>query len=76
MEYELQLLTKRITMEKRVIGIILTILGVVGLIVAAMNFMNGGGTRDIKEIVIYGVLGAIFFFAGISLIRTTRDKAT
>ena len=64
-------------MEKRVMGIILSLLGVVGLILAAVNFINGGGgTRNIKEIVIYGILGAIFFFAGISLIRTTRDKAT
>lgn len=63
-------------MEKRVMGIILSVLGIVGLILAAMNFLNGGGTRDIKEIIIYGILGAIFFFAGISLIRTTKDKAT
>lgn len=57
-------------------GMILSVLGIVGLILAGYNFMNGSGTRNIKEIVIYGVLGAIFFFAGISLIRTTRDKAT
>jgi hypothetical protein len=62
-------------MEKRVIGIVLTFLGIAGLIIGAINFMNGGaGTRNIKEIVIYFTLGAIFFFAGISLIRTTRDK--
>ena len=64
-------------MEKRVLGIILSLLGVVGLIMAAVNFMNGGGgTRNVKEIVIYGILGAIFFFAGIGLVRSTRDKAT
>ncbi|MGZ8503426.1 MAG: hypothetical protein ACXWV2_07370 [Chitinophagaceae bacterium] len=57
-------------------GIILSILGIVGLILAGFNFMNGSGSRNIKEIVIYGVLGAIFFFAGIGLIRTTRDRAT
>ena len=64
-------------MEKRVLGIILSLLGIVGLIMAAVNFMNGGsGTRNIKEIFIYGVLGAIFFFAGIGLVRNTKDKAT
>jgi uncharacterized membrane protein len=63
-------------MEKRVMGIILSILGIAGLILAGFNFMNGSGTRNFKEIIIYGVLGAIFFFAGISLIRTTRDRAT
>ncbi|UYQ91374.1 hypothetical protein MKQ68_14870 [Chitinophaga horti] len=62
-------------MEKRVIGIILTFLGIVGLIMAGVNFMNGGeGMRNIKSIIIYGVLGAIFFFAGIGLIRNTRDR--
>lgn len=64
-------------MEKRVLGIILSLLGIIGLILAAVNFMNGGsGTRNVKEIVIYGLLGAIFFFAGIGLVRNTKDKAT
>ncbi|MEJ7737918.1 MAG: hypothetical protein WKF97_10865 [Chitinophagaceae bacterium] len=63
-------------MEKRVLGIILSLLGIVGLIMAAVNFMNGGGGKNIKEIIIYGVLGAIFFFAGIGLVRSTKDKAT
>ena len=64
-------------MEKRVLGIILSLLGVIGLIMAAVNFMNGGsGNKNIKEILIYGVLGAIFFFAGIGLVRNTKDKAT
>jgi uncharacterized membrane protein len=64
-------------MEKRLLGIILSVLGIVGLILAGINFMNSGqGTRSIKAILLYGVLGAIFFFAGISLVRGTRDKAT
>ena len=64
-------------MEKRVIGIILTLLGVVGLIMAAVNFMNGGThERDIKQILIYSILGAIFFFAGIGLVRSTKDRPT
>ena len=61
-------------MEKRIFGIILTLLGIIGLIMAAMQFVNtGGGTRDIKQIVVYGILGAVFFFGGIGLIRNTRD---
>ena len=64
-------------MEKRILGIILSIAGIAGLILAAVKFMNGGqGTRSIKEIFIYGILGAVFFFAGIGLIRNTKDKAT
>jgi len=56
---------------------ILTLLGVVGLILAGYNFMNGGASgHNIKQITLYGILGAVFFFAGIGLIRSTRDKAT
>lgn len=64
-------------MEKRVLGIILSLLGLVGLILAAVNFLNGGsGNRNIKEILIYSILGAVFFFAGIGLVRNTNDKAS
>jgi hypothetical protein len=63
-------------MEKRVFGIILTVLGIIGLIMAAMNFMNGGSnTHNVKEIFTYSILGVVFFFSGITLIRSTRDKA-
>ena len=64
-------------MEKRVLGIILSLLGIVGLIYAGVTFMNGeGSTRNIKSIIFTGVLGAIFFFADIGLIKNTKDKAT
>jgi len=64
-------------MEKRILGIILSVLGIIGLILAGIGFMKSGqGTRSIKEILLYSVLGAIFFFAGISLVRNTNDKAT
>ena len=64
-------------MEKRILGIILSLLGVVGLIVAGVNFLDGtGSSRGVREIIIYGLLGAIFFFAGISLVRATKDKPT
>lgn len=73
----MQSILKTFYMEKRILGILLTVLGIVGLIAAAYFFMNGGtGTRSIKSIVIYGLLGVIFFMSGISLIRNTQDKAT
>jgi uncharacterized membrane protein len=62
-------------MEKRILGIILSLAGVAGLIISAVNFMNSsGGTRSVKSIIIFGILGALFFFAGIGLIRNTKDK--
>ena len=64
-------------MEKRILGIILSLLGIVGLIYGGVIFMNGGnGERNMKGIIFFCVLGAIFFFAGIALIRNTKDKAT
>jgi len=64
-----------INMEKRFLGIILAVLGVAGLIFAVANFINGGsGAHHVREIIGYGMLGLIFFAAGVSLVRTTRDR--
>lgn len=61
---------------KRTFGIILTVLGIAGLIYAATVFMDATGTeRQIKVLAVYGILGAIFFFTGIGLIKNTRDDA-
>jgi uncharacterized membrane protein len=60
---------------KRIFGAILTVIGIVGLIYTAILFVNtSGGERDIRALVIYGILGLIFFIAGIGLIRTTKDE--
>jgi hypothetical protein len=64
-------------MEKRVFGILLSLLGIAGLVIAGYFFMKvNGGTKNIKEIVLFGLLGAIFFYSGVSLVRNTKDKAT
>jgi len=64
-------------MEKRVLGIVLSLLGAAGLILAGVKFLNGGGGRyNTREIIIYGLLGAVFFFAGVSLVKHTKDKPT
>ena len=61
---------------KRIFGALLTLLGIGSLIYAAVLFVNNSsGTRDIKSLVIFGILGLIFFIAGISLIRTTKDES-
>jgi len=60
---------------KRIFGALLTILGIGGLIYAAFVFVNvSGGTRDIRTLIIFGIIGLIFFIAGIGLIRTTKDE--
>ena len=61
---------------KRIFGAILTTLGIGSLIYTAVVFSNtGGGNQDIKNLIIFGVLGLVFFTSGISLVRTTKDEA-
>ena len=61
---------------KRMFGAVLTILGVAGLIYAAVLFVySGGGSTDTKALIIFGVVGLIFFFAGLGLIHTTKDES-
>ena len=61
---------------KRLFGIILTVLGIAGLIYAATVFMGAKGSNgQVKSLIVYAILGAIFFFTGIGLIRTTSDDA-
>jgi hypothetical protein len=61
---------------KRIFGALLTVLGTGGLIYTAILFVNTtGGAHHTKALVIYGILGLVFFIAGIGLIRTTRDES-
>ncbi len=58
---------------KRTFGTILTILGIIGLIYTAVSFVQHSG--DTRTVITFGVLGVIFFFTGISLVRTTKDES-
>jgi uncharacterized membrane protein len=58
---------------KRTFGAVLTVLGILGLIYAAVGFVQN--SQSAKELIVYGILGVIFFFSGISLVRETRDIA-
>ena len=61
---------------KRIFGALLTILGIGGLLYAAIFFMKTtGNNHDVKSVIIYGILGLVFFISGISLVRTTKDES-
>lgn len=61
---------------KRIFGAILTVLGIAGLIYCAVVFGQSElNNQSIKSLLIFGIIGLLFFFAGISLIRTTKDEA-
>jgi membrane-bound ClpP family serine protease len=63
---------------KQTFGAILTILGIIGLIYGAYLFLAGGGSLagmpvDRFSALVPFVVGLIFFFSGISLIKRTPD---
>lgn len=61
---------------KRIFGAFLTILGTGGLIYAAIVFaMGGAGAQNTRVLITFGILGLIFFGAGIGLIKNTKDQA-
>lgn len=61
---------------KRIFGAILTVLGIIGLIYAAVLFANTtGGSHAVKVAIIYCVFGFVFFISGISLVRATKDES-
>ncbi len=61
---------------KRIFGGLLTILGIIGLIYAAVIFANNSNSdSSVKQLIVFGVIGIIFFLSGIGLIRTTKDES-
>ncbi|SFC82192.1 hypothetical protein SAMN05421747_13116 [Parapedobacter composti] len=57
---------------KRIFGTILTVLGIGGLIYTGALVLQQRG--ELRELIVIGVIGLIFFMSGISLVRNTRDK--
>jgi uncharacterized membrane protein len=70
----IQSLTKSITIMnlKRTFGAILTVLGIIGLIYTGVEIINRSG--QITTLVVIGIIAVLFFFTGISLVRTTKDE--
>jgi uncharacterized membrane protein len=57
---------------KRTFGAILTVLGIIGLIYTGVEIINRSG--QITTLVVIGIIAVLFFFTGISLVRTTKDE--
>jgi len=61
---------------KRIFGAILTVLGIITLIYTAYLAVNSSeSNQTLKTTIIYGVLGFVFFIAGIGLVQTTKDES-
>ncbi|MGI4726984.1 MAG: hypothetical protein ACRYFL_06830 [Janthinobacterium lividum] len=56
---------------KRTFGGILTVLGILGIIYGGYAFIQHTG--DTRSVWVAVIVGIIFFFSGISLVRTTKD---
>jgi uncharacterized membrane protein len=57
---------------KRTFGAILTTLGVAGLIYTGVCIIRHNAHTS--TLVVVGIIGLLFFFSGISLIKTTADN--
>ncbi len=65
---------------KRTFGAILTVLGIIGIIMGAYGFMNSGASvagisMNMVTALVPFIVGLIFFFAGINLVKHTGDRA-
>jgi hypothetical protein len=58
---------------KRVFGAVLTLLGIIGLIYTGVGIINHNS--QYTTMIVVGIIAIIFFFTGISLVRTTQDDA-
>ncbi|MBC5773267.1 hypothetical protein H8S95_04255 [Pontibacter sp. KCTC 32443] len=61
---------------KRTFGALLTILGIIGIIWGAYAFLMGGDGVAVGKFTaaVPFIIGLIFFFSGISLVKTTKDQ--
>ena len=58
---------------KRTFGAILTVLGIIGLIYTGASIIER--SAQASTLLVVGVIGLLFFFSGIALIKTTADDA-
>lgn len=58
---------------KRTFGTVLTILGIIGLIWSGIGFVQK--SMQTRELIIIGIIGVIFFFSGIGLVKNTKDES-
>jgi uncharacterized membrane protein len=58
---------------KRTFGAILTVLGIIGMIYTGVQIVQHSGQTT--TLIVVGLIGMIFFFTGIGLVKNTADTA-
>jgi len=67
-----------ITLEKRIFGFMMTVLGIIGFLLASYHITQvpTRTNHPVLSFTVYCILGLVFFFAGIGMMRSTRDLTT
>ena len=63
-------------MEGKILGISLSVLGIVGLVLALVYMNAAAGPKDVNMLLGCGIFGAIIFFAGIRLLPARKVMNT
>lgn len=58
---------------KRTFGLVLTVLGIIGLIWTGVAVIQHQG--ETTTLIVIGIISILFFSTGISLVRNTKDEA-
>lgn len=61
-------------MERKLLAIVMIVLGIIGMAIGGMVFINGSGNlANISQVIAYVVSGAALFFAGIDFIMPQQS---
>ena len=56
-------------------GISFLLIGISGLVLAGLNFVNGAGSlQNISTVIIYSICGMIFFISGYEYLEASRHE--
>jgi hypothetical protein len=62
-------------METKILGIILSILGIVSLILAVVYVNGADSSKHLNLLFTAGILGTVIFFAGLWLVPGQKERA-
>ncbi|HEV7347081.1 hypothetical protein [Telluribacter sp.] len=57
---------------KQLFAIVLTVLGIGALVYTAIQILDNQ-SDSLRNLLVFGILGLIFFSSGVKLLRTIRD---
>jgi len=60
---------------KSILGLLLSLVGIIGLLYAIMLYTNNSGAgTNMNNLIIYGVLGGVLLLSGFSLNESVKDE--